>query len=112
MNDLESRLRRSLAEIGNVGARSMPDGTQRRINVPTRPADFEAWVSAAGVDESPGCLSAPKDFVHHSGEFSDAGRQFALYVAYGTSVSPETLSEFWAILNGMSFEVSSAHEDP
>jgi hypothetical protein len=31
MSDLEGRLRQRLAEIGNVGARSMPDGTQRRI---------------------------------------------------------------------------------
>ena len=31
MNDLESRLRQSLAENGNVGPRSMPGGTQIRI---------------------------------------------------------------------------------
>jgi len=31
MNDLESRLRQSLAENGNVGPRSMPGGTQVRI---------------------------------------------------------------------------------
>ena len=48
------------------------------------------------------------DFVHHSGEFSDAGRTFDLYVAYGAAASPKTLSELWAILNGMSFTVSSS----
>jgi hypothetical protein len=75
-------------------------------SVPNRPADFEAWMSAASVDDSPGCLSAPKDFVHRYGGFSDAGREFDLYVAYGASVSPNTLSQLWAILNHMSFTTS------
>jgi hypothetical protein len=72
-------------------------------NAPVRPADFEAWMSTAQADESPACLSAPKDMVHHSGSFSESGREFELYVAYGAAVSPKTLSELWAILNGMSF---------
>jgi hypothetical protein len=72
-------------------------------SAPTRPADFEAWMSAASVDDSPDCIMLVKDFVHHAGEFSDAGRTFDLYVAYGAAVSPKTLSELWAILNGMSF---------
>ena len=33
MNDLESRLRQSLAESGNAGTRSMPPGTQGRIRM-------------------------------------------------------------------------------
>lgn len=77
---------------------------------PARPSDFETWMSAAAQaegDESAGCLSAPKDFVHGYGEFSDAGRQFGLYVAYGTAVSPKTLSELWTILDGMTFSTAS-----
>jgi hypothetical protein len=72
-----------------------------------RPSAFETWNNIPGVDESAFCLAAPKNFVHHYGEFSDAGRVFGLYVAYGTSVSPKTLSELWAILDGMSFATSS-----
>jgi hypothetical protein len=44
-----------------------------------------------------------KDFVHNSGEFSDAGRTFDVYVAYGPDASPKTFSELWTILNGTTF---------
>jgi hypothetical protein len=74
----------------------------------TRPSDFEAWMNNAELDDSPGCLSAPKDFVHVYGEFTDAGRRFGLYVAYGASASPKTLSELWTIVNGMSFTIPSS----
>jgi hypothetical protein len=77
-------------------------------NAPVRPADFETWMSTGQADDSPACLSAPKDFVHHSGTFSDAGREFELYIAYGASASPKTLSELWAILNGMTFTIPSS----
>jgi hypothetical protein len=79
---------------------------QASASAPNRPADFEAWISEAPVDDSPRCLGSVKDFVHHAGEFSDADRIFDLYVAYGTGASQETLSELWAILNGMTFMVS------
>jgi hypothetical protein len=68
-----------------------------------RPADFETWMTTVQADDSPACLSTPKDFVHHYGSFTDAGREFDLYVAYGTAASPTTLTELWAILNGMRF---------
>lgn len=74
---------------------------------PIRPSDLEPWMSATATDDSPDCLATPKDFVHHYGEFTDAGRTFALYVAYGTSASPETVAELWNIANGMRFEPSS-----
>jgi hypothetical protein len=74
-------------------------------NAPARPSDFRTW--SAQVDDSPGCLSAPKNFVHHYGGFTDAGREFDLYVAYGESVSSKTVSELWAILNSMSFTIPS-----
>ena len=79
------------------------------VSTPTRPSAFETWwKNIRGVDETAFCLSAPKDFEHHYGEFSDAGRVFGLYVAYGASVSPETLSELWAILDGMSFTIPTS----
>ena len=77
-------------------------------DAPPRPSDFETWMSVASVDDSADCLSAPKDFVHHSAEFTDAGRGFAFYVAYGASVSPETLSELWGMLDGMHIEPSTS----
>lgn len=70
-------------------------------DAPSRPSEFETWLSAAPVDESSDCLSVPKDFVHHYGEFTDAGRGFAVYVAYGASVAQQTLSELWGVLDGM-----------
>ena len=44
--------------------------------------------------------------VHHAGSFTDAGREFDLFVAYGPAASQATLSELWAILNGLSFTAS------
>jgi hypothetical protein len=88
---------------------ALPDRQRAAVgNAPVRPADFETWMSTGQVDDSPACLSAPKDFVHHSGTFSDAGREFDLYVAYGASASPKTLSELWVILNGMTFTIPSS----
>ncbi len=52
-------------------------------------------------DVSSDCLSEPKDFVHHYGEFADAGRGFALYVAYGAEAPSDTIAELWDIVNGM-----------
>jgi hypothetical protein len=75
-------------------------------SAPNRPADFEAWMNERPVDDSPDCLGSVKDFIHHAGEFSNAGRTFDLYVAYGTGASQATLSELWAILNSMTFMVS------
>jgi hypothetical protein len=76
------------------------------VSIPTRPSAFETWwKNIRGVDETAFCLSAPKEFEHHYGEFSDAGRVFGLYVAYGASASPKTLSELWAILNSMNFTI-------
>lgn len=76
-------------------------------DTPPRPADLQAWMSAAPVDDSPGCLSGPKDFVHHTAEFTDGGRGFALYVAYGASASPETVAEMWRIVDSFQVEPGS-----
>ncbi len=57
-----------------------------------RPADLDAWLRTQPSDISSDCLSEPKDFVHHYGEFTDAGRSFALYVAYGAEVSADTIA--------------------
>lgn len=73
----------------------------------TRPPDFETWASEAEPDVSPDCLATPKDFIHVYGEFSDAGRVFDLYVAYGRSASVVTLSELWTILNSLTFDPAS-----
>ncbi len=80
---------------------------QVSADVSTRPNDFQTWTAASTADDSEGCLSDPKDFVHHYGEFSDAGRVFDLYVAYGASISPATSSELWGILDGMIINASN-----
>jgi hypothetical protein len=66
-----------------------------------RPPDLGVWLRAQPSDVSSDCLSEPKDFVHHSGGFRDANREFEIYVAYGAEASSETIEELWAIVDGM-----------
>jgi hypothetical protein len=66
-----------------------------------RPADMAAWLRAQPSDISSECLSESKDFVHHDGMFTDAYREFELYVAYGAEASPDTITELWNIVNSV-----------
>ena len=79
---------------------------QGSAGTPIRPTKFESWMNAAPLDDSADCLSAHKDLVHRYREFSDAGRDFAVYVAYGASASAKTLSELWGMLDGMTVDGS------
>jgi hypothetical protein len=57
-----------------------------------------------GDDESPGCLSRPKEFFHRWIQFQDRGRGFYAYVAMGNNASAETRKEAWAILDSLEFD--------
>ena len=70
---------------------------------PPRPPHFGAE-SGRGDDESPGCVSEPKDFFHRWIPFHDRGRSFYAYVAMGSAASPQTQEEAWAILDSLEFD--------
>jgi hypothetical protein len=70
-----------------------------------RPSSFELLTGPGDADESPGCLSGPKDFWHRSLEFSEAGRDFELYIAHGNAATVST-SEIAGILDSLSFDAS------
>jgi len=73
-------------------------------DAPPRPESFLSAVSAQGTDESPACLSSKKDFTHRVITFSDAGRVFELYVAYGPSIPASRFAELLAILGALRFD--------
>lgn len=76
--------------------------------LPPRPDTFESIAKqAGGGDESSACLPTPKDFNHYIAQFSYAGRDFEVYVAYGNYASSTTVSQLWAILDGMRLSPAS-----
>jgi len=76
-------------------------------SAPPRPASFRSALLSQGTDESPACLSSPKDFSHRVIAFSDAGRVFELYVAYGPSIPESRFEQLLAILDGLRFDRST-----
>jgi len=76
---------------------------------PPRPTHFGPE-DGTGDDESPGCLSEPKEFFHRWIPFQDRGRGFYAYVAIGREVPAAARREAWAILD--SLEVDPALDAP
>jgi hypothetical protein len=70
---------------------------------PPRPAHFGPK-EGTGSDESPGCLSRPKEFFHRWIPFQDRGRRFYGYLALGPEATQETAGEAWAILDSLEFD--------
>lgn len=68
-----------------------------------RPAHFGPE-EGRGDDESPGCMSRPKEFFHRWIPFQDRGRGFYAYVAIGNNASAETRRDAWAILDSLEFD--------
>jgi hypothetical protein len=69
------------------------------------PSSFELLTGSGEGDESPDCLSTPKDFWHRNVEFSEDGRVFELYLAHGNAATGST-SEMAGILDNLSLDAS------
>jgi streptogramin lyase len=68
-----------------------------------RPAHFGPD-DGRGDDESPGCVSQPKEFFHRWIPFQDRGRGLYAFVAIGREASAETRRETWAVLDSLEFD--------
>jgi hypothetical protein len=55
-------------------------------------------------DDSPGCLSKPKMFMHWVTAFADQGRAFDVYVAWGKNASTATKRSALGVLNSLQFD--------
>jgi hypothetical protein len=55
-------------------------------------------------DESPDCLSQPKEFDRWWIGFDDGGRELQIYVAMGAQVPNHRRLEAWDILNSIAVE--------
>jgi N-acetylneuraminic acid mutarotase len=68
---------------------------------PTFPAGEGDPAVLHNGDESPDCLSAPKEFDRWWIGFDDRGRDYQVYVAMGPDVSEQTERQVWDILNSL-----------
>lgn len=66
---------------------------------PPRPDDFASFHEKD--DFSSGCI---RSFPIYGGAFSDAGRDFHVYVVFGSSVNQELARTTWDVLNTLQFE--------
>jgi streptogramin lyase len=99
---------RALDELGSedafVSIQEEPSLERPRWWSP-RPAHFGPD-DGRGDDESPGCLSQPKEFFHRWIPFQDRGRGFYAFVAIGKNASAQTQRAVWTVLDTLEFDLA------